>query len=65
MTVTLTDCNSSDSRSTSRRKPAPVALVSAMDGESLATEILVLQLQMQTVQRGNGGLSLYGAAPSV
>jgi len=42
MTVALTDCNSSDSRSTSCQKPAPVALVSAMDGEPLgllATEM--------------------------
>jgi hypothetical protein len=57
-----------DSRSTSHQKLAPVALVSAMDGEPLgllATEMWVLQLQMQTVHRGNGVLSLYSAAPSV
>ena len=42
MTATLTDCNGSDSRLTSHQKPAPVALVSAMDGEPLgllATEM--------------------------
>ena len=42
MTVTLTDCNSRDSRLTSHQKSAPVALVSAMDGEPLgllATEM--------------------------
>jgi hypothetical protein len=47
------DCNNTDSSSTSHQNPAPVALVSAMDGEPLgllATEMRVPQLQMQTVQ---------------
>jgi len=42
VTVTLTDCNGTDSSLTSHQNPAPAALVSAMDGEPLgllATEM--------------------------